>query len=143
LWGSPAGVGSAGLFAVSMMEKGKIYRYKKGVYKNPFVFVRYESDERFIGCMLTSSPNSARYPENISMKSEYFLDSKVFSECDKPVGFSDSNLVRVFLIEKTSDVSSAPCGGLTESGIEFLEKEIKDKNPVEWESKEGWPEFHV
>ena len=123
------------------MEKGKIYRYKKGVYKHPFVFVRYENIERFIGCMLTSSPQNSKHPQNISMEAEHFTDSERFKECDKPVVFADSNLVRVFLIKKTSDVSDIPCGELTEAGMKFLEEEIKHRNPVDWESKEDWPEF--
>lgn len=125
------------------MTKGYIYRYKcsfKG--KHPFVFIKYIDEERFIGCMLTHTKHSKRFLQNESMKPEHFIEStSQFLDCKNPVTYSNSNIVRVFLIKKTNDIIDTPCGGLTDTGITFLESIIDREKIADCESKDQWPEF--
>lgn len=124
------------------MERGKIYWYRREFYKHPFIYIEKINDERFIGCMITSSPHSEAHPQNIEMFPEHFVAEGQFKDAYRPVKFQKSNLVRLFLIKRSSEVNDVPCGSLSNEGLEYLDAEIKNKTSVEWESKGDWPEFH-
>ena len=125
-----------------LLKKGFLYRFRNTNGRHPFVFIEHKDWEYFIGCMLTSSPNSKFHPENITMLPEHFeVYKNGVSGEEYTLKFKNSNLVRVFLIKRTAEVNPKPCGKLTDRGLAFIDKEIIDKLPRYWHDEKNWPIF--
>lgn len=118
------------------MTKGFIYKFTKPKGRHPFIFVKSLNHETFVGCMITHADNSEEFAENISMRPEHFKVFKKEGLLDKYlVQYDSSNLVRRYLIKKSSEVGEQVWGELTSKGIKFLELEITNINLTYWSEK--------
>ena len=124
------------------LSRGFIYRFKNPGSRHPFIFIENKDSEYFVGCMITSAKRSKRFPENIEMVSAHFkTHASDLPNTEYSIKFAQSNLVRLFLIKRTSDVNLKVCGELTQKGLSFLNEIIKNKAPVFWHDIENRPEF--
>ena len=124
------------------LQRGFIYRFKNPGSRHPFIFIENKDSEYFVGCMITSAKRSKRFPENIEMLSEYFkTHADNLTNTEYSIKFAQSNLVRLFLIKRTSDVNLKICGELTQQGLLFIDEAIKNKASVFWQDYENRPDF--
>ena len=124
------------------LSRGFIYHFENPGNRHPFIFIENKDAEYFIRCMITSAKRSKRFPENIEMLPAHFKDhASDLLNTKYSVKFAKLNLVRLFLIKRTSDVDLKVCGELTQLGLSFLNEVIKNKTPVFWHDVESRPKF--
>jgi len=108
-------------------ENGDILRGREGSNaKHPIVFLHGHNDSFFIGGMITHA-ETERYPDNILMKSTFFIfDNPADNE-------EDIFLVKAKLLKRIEWQPFRKIGHLTEEGLLFVESNISDKNHLLWE----------
>lgn len=112
------------------MNKGDIVFGKRGSDAiHPIVYLRDYDDDSFIGVMLTKSSN---YKSNVLMAEKHFkkadLEGKKYEFC-----FNDTHMVNEELIKRGEWKPFKKVGELTDEGIEFIESQMSDENPMFWE----------
>lgn len=109
------------------LEKGQIFwaeDYQN--HKHPIVFLEAVDEEKFLACILSTKNTNGNKP----MSPDHFLDKKD-NGSNYSIRFKASHLIpsRVFIKEFAWLKSLTADGMLTESGIDFIEENVKDAVP--------------
>jgi|SRR5579862_1963907 len=112
------------------MKIGEIYKGRKTVH--PIIFLGEADETQFLGCILTHSSKSARYPNNVRLSKSHFKDSDVGR---KPynVKYDKSYFVNAKLIKKREWGDYQRVGELTKSGLKFIQLHLGNNEPQFWE----------
>ena len=97
---------------------------------HPIVFLKRETDDQFIGCIITHS-TSKRYPDNIGLKPEHFIDRDSTGKNYKII-YDRSYFVGFNTVKKNDWGPFKKVGRLTIAGIEFIESYLTKTEPTLW-----------
>jgi len=110
------------------MRKGEIFFGKKT--RHPIVFLKEENSEQFIGCILTKAKTKI-YQNNIALTKDHFEKTDETGN-DYQTQFINSHFVSLKLIKKIDWGPFRLSGKLSDSGIHFIETELKKNDSVLW-----------
>ena len=106
------------------MKKGEIYKGNNKKVKHRAVFLRVNDDESFIGAVLTHG-TSKKYPENILMSPEHFVEGYEFK-------FDDTYLIGRSFTKPKDWGFFTKVGELTKAGINFVDRHIGNLPSRSW-----------
>lgn len=111
-----------------MLKKGDIVKGEKT--NHPIIYLNEKDEDYFYGCIITHS-SKKDYMDNVSLLPEHF---EILDENKKPykTQFENSNFVSRRLIKKNIWGPFKKTGKLSNTGIEFIEKYLKNKTAIVW-----------
>ncbi len=110
-------------------EKGDILEGEGVKAIHPIVFYEDRNPHTVVGLMITTEP---RYKDNVLMKESHFEPT---DENDTPykIVFKNSHLVRAKFIKKQDWEPFDKVGKLTNEGVAFIESQVADKQPQDFD----------
>lgn len=110
-------------------EKGDILHGEGEKAIHPIVFYTDHDHDSFVGLMITTEPG---YKDNVLMQESHF--EKV-DESGNPytIVFKNSHLVRAKFLKKQEWEPFDRVGKLTDEGVTFVESQVADKQPQDFD----------
>lgn len=112
-------------------NKGDILKSEHLDAIHPIIFLEGYDDGFFIGAMITSKCPE-RYPDNLPMEKEHFLEASVDGQ-KYEISYGPSYLVDAKLLKRLEWRPFTKVGELTTSGTDFVDAHTREKYPVVWE----------